>query len=225
MSSAMGHLAPGEGTEEDLITWRVPPGSCPSFALDTTMALRRHGVRGERVVVVLLKDAIGLLGNEGRDSMIPLARVVGLRVGVLHVQRRDEPQLRLFLRDPAETFLLRPLPDASDAVAKGFGYAGFVRGLAARLAACGRQDGIATGSGWGWAILSCAVAGGMAATMITVCLVTMLSPEQGGDRWIAPLVTGGLAIWLSWLAFRWWAAHWPRRIRRMADLERGLPRP
>lgn len=225
MTPAKAHHDPEEGRAADLIPWFVPPGDAPCFVVATTPALRRLGVRGASVLVVLLPDAVGLLGNEGGDQMIPLGRVAGLRAVVLRLQRCDAPEVRLFLRDPAATLLLRPGSDAPESVAKGLGYAGFVRRLAAWLVANGRQKGIATGWTWGWATVSCLIAAGMAATTIVLFILALLRPEAGTMGLIVQVLMAALAIWLSGVAFRWWTRHWPRRIRDLSDLERGLPQP
>jgi hypothetical protein len=202
--------------------WYMSPDSCPRFSMDTTRDLRRRGVRGARTVVVLTPDAIRLMGLEGGEHLLPLARVAGLRAGVLRAERYRQAELRLRLLDPADTLVLLPLAEPADVVASGRGYAGFVRGLAADLAARGRADGVETGTSLGWAITCAVLMGCVTATMVGMFAWTLVTPLPDVERLVAPALTGAIALGMVAGAVGWWWTHWPLRVRRPADLERML---
>lgn len=48
-------------------------------------------------------------------------------------------------------------------------------------------------------------------------------PLSEAERPIASTVIDAAKPDLGWLAGLWWQPHWPRRVRRPADLERLLP--
>lgn len=209
----------------DPAAWLTPPPSCPRFAVATTPDLRRRGIRGSRVVVVLVNDTIGFMGVEGGDFAMPLARLAGLRAGRVRVQRHDDMKFRLFFRNPEETLVLNPLPDPADALAQRRAYPDLVRAVAGRLAAQGRLDAIETGIGWGWAVVSTALLSLPAIGMVAVFAWVVVSPLPPEEHGIALAFTGLAMAGMIALALYWWRATWPRRIRRLPDLEHVLPRP
>lgn len=196
----------------------------PSFTAANTRALRRRGLRGDTVVVVLTEEVLGLVGAEGGDAAIPFGQIAGLRAGFIQSRHGSGPELRVFLGDGTGMLHLVPARDRGDAAVASRSYPGLVRALAARLAASGRQDRIETGSGMLWAVFSTVLLCVPALAMSAVFAYTLLHPLPEFERWIARGVTGVAAIGLVALVPLYWRTTWPRRVRRPADLDRVLSR-
>jgi hypothetical protein len=196
----------------------------PSFTAASTRDLVRRGLRGGTVTVVLTGDLVGLVGADGGDLAVPIERIIGLRAGLIHGKPAIRPALRLAIAGEKPLHLF-PVRDAADAAAARRSYPDFVRGLAARLAQSDRLDGIEIGSGAVWAVLSACLLAVPTLGMAVVFATTLFGTLPEAEKWIARAVTGTATVGLLWLWAWWWRGHWPRRVRRLEDLDRMLRAP
>lgn len=197
----------------------------PSFTAASTRQLARYSLMGDTVTVVLTGDVVGLVGASGGDRPIPLDKITGLRAGLIQGRPSTRSELRIYVEGEAEPLHLYPVQDRADAAAGLRSYSQFVQGLAARLVSAGKLAGLETGSGKVWAAISTALLVLPAIAMTAVFISTVIVTLPDAERWIARAITGTGAVGLLWLCIWWWRAHWPRRIRRLSDLDRMLRDP
>lgn len=133
------------------------------------------------------------------------------------------PELRLYLQGEPQPLRLFPQRDPADVAAASRSYPQFVREVAARLASGGGFARIETGSGKVWAAISTVLVSLPAIGMVGVFASTVLLTLPHAERWIARSFTAIVAVAAIWLAAWWWREHWPRRVRRLTDLDRALP--
>ena len=188
----------------------------PCFEAVGTRRLRQLGLSGGRVLVTLRRGtphgAALELCAAGAAVRIAVRDVERLRVGYVEGKARYY-ETRLWRGGDARPLTL--YPHASNRAA----YARVVRAAVTAIADAGRIDHVESGLSRMSALATPALLAPVALGAAALALFA-LSGEPWWGRLIVPVIPTAVFALTLWLAL---TRHWPRPIRRPADLDAQLP--